>query len=41
MSDHNNDDDFNPIGTAWIMVIFFFLIIGFWGYAYLEMMMRR
>ncbi len=37
MSDH---EDFNPIGTVWILVLFFLSIIFFWGYAYIEMLLR-
>lgn len=39
MDDHNNDDDFNPIGTAWILAGFLVMLIGFWGYAYIEMLL--
>lgn len=38
MNDHNNDEDFNPIGTVWLLAIFFVAIIGFWLYAYVEML---
>lgn len=41
MSDPNHNEDFNPIGTVWVLVGFFLLIIFFWGYAYLEMVLRR
>lgn len=40
MSNHPPDEDFNPTGTVWIMILFFFLIIAFWGYAYIEMLLR-
>ena len=39
MDDHNHDEDFNPIGTVWILIIFFLAIIGFWAYAYFEMIL--
>lgn len=37
--DHNEDEDFNPIGTVWVLVGYLFLIIAFWGYAYIEMVL--
>ena len=35
--EHNDDEDFNPIGTLWVLAGFVLLIIAFWGYAYFEM----
>lgn len=35
-----HNEDFNPIGTVWILVLFFLGIIFFWGYAYIEMLLR-
>lgn len=40
MDEQNHDEEFNPIGTVWILIIFFLLIIAFWGYAYLELLVR-
>jgi len=37
--DHNEEEDFNPIGTVWVLAIFFLMIIAFWGYAYIEMIL--
>lgn len=36
----SHDEDFNPIGTVWILVLFFLGILFFWGYAYIEMLLR-
>jgi len=38
MADHNPDEEFNPIGTVWILVFYVIAIIGFWLYAYIEML---
>lgn len=35
---HHDEDEFNPVGTAWIMAGFIVLIVLFWGWAYLEML---
>lgn len=37
--DHNEEEEFNPIGTIWLLVGYLILIIAFWGYAYLEMVL--
>ncbi len=38
MTNHQNDEDFNPIGTLWVLALYILIIIGFWGYAYFEML---
>ncbi len=38
MADPNHDQEFNPIGTVWILAIYVLAIIGFWLYAYIEML---
>ena len=37
----DEEEDFNPIGTIWVLVGFVLLIIAFWGYAYFEMIQGR
>jgi len=37
--ERNLDEKFTPVGTAWILAIYFLLIIAFWGLAYLEMLL--
>ena len=34
----NPDEEFTPVGTAWILAFYFILIIAFWGLAYVEML---
>ena len=36
---HNEEEDFNPIGTVYVLVVYMALIALFWGYAYLEMLL--
>jgi len=38
MTEHHDDEDFNPIGTLWVLAIYILVIIAFWGYAYIEML---